>query len=1397
MSERDSTSESGGGHHNIVLTPEEKKVFGQLFQAADCENLGVVTGELAVKFFEKSGLSPRVLGEIWGIADTDNRGLLTKVGFSVALRLIGQAQSGQHPRPELAQQPGPIPRFEGVHIAYPPPPPPPVTSSPPLPALSNQQTGPAGMIRVPPLTPPDLEKFSALFEKSGASDGILQGGLAREIFQRSKLPTPTLIQIWNLADRQQRGALGQAEFVVAMHLITCSKNGSLPVLPQILPPGLYEAAAGRPPTRDGPGRRGPPGRGMPTMPPVPPIPRQFSGPAAQRAQSPLSRQFTPPAPQNAVQRDTTGWAINAADKQRFDAVFLTVDKANPTVITGEEAVPFFSNSKLSEEVLAQIWDLADVNKAGQLNRDEFAIAMHLIVQQRSNPGVPLPDTLPLNLIPPSMRQQRQLTGASAVQPPSPFDPAPPPPQKSAAEDLFGLDSFSSAQPQAGPAPTPSAGPFDNDVWSSKDASPAMSPTAHSPVPPQGAAIFGRPAPAFVPTSSFGQSIMPTSTGGSNQSGPAGRPSFAPHQPKNDMDDLLGDADPEVNKKLTNETTELANLSNQIGTLTKQTQELRTKRASAEHDLSSLSVQKQNIEAQLNALRTAYEKEAAQVKRVEDQLAASRADTTRATTEYQKIEVEYNQLQYKKQEVSSQLEADRRENENLKERMNHLNVENRNLREELEKLQIQARREKGLVAINKKQAAQSESERDKLRNNIEDAQTSRSNVTSPVPPGSPTLSQSSHTNPFYRKSPPVPETTPFAPSPFAPVKPSMDDVFGPAFGASATPTFSNKAPTEVSASGPSASEGGHGEHSTPPTSPPASSYDSPQPSEAPPPSMGMQLTSAFLPLAVTRADSTTSSVQVNPSVSVRGEEFSRPDTPTNWIGSATAETPGRESVLKADTRRESFSVKSDAGTEASVKMFPQFDKRGEESKSPYAQLEKNITGTTSGGDENRPKLDKTDSFRDFSNVPGAFPSSADQPLPIIKPTATGESNMSNRSRTSNMSKSAFGVDPFNLGKDETRSTSSRQDFDDAFKNFGLGRVSENNTGGSGSVNANKFDKEFPPIEEIHNDSDSDSDRGGFDDNFVSSSPNQTHAKPVDATTPTNNDQVPDSQIEPPPAANAQQAPPTYGQATTMQEKAGFPAEYSNLLPSRTDPMKHDAPTPGGSTNAVSSSKPAKDEFDDAFGDLADAEEADEKTTDNEFSTPSAFDDFDPVFDNPPNRGAAPGTAVGGEDDFAKFSFNIDEPQPAPQAESPVMQAKTATSDDWDRIFADFGGAKENAPAQAQGANGNAGGEPGMASSGQSGTDPGEGGGVSLTSSSDVPASSSATGPIPTTVTEGGVNVGDDEKVQQLTAMGFDRESSMKALEKNGWNLDRRDQSADWDRCCLLACEKCLGGEHTPY
>ena len=57
---------------SLNLNPEEKRVFGQLFRQADTEGIGVVTGEVAVKFFEKTNLEPRVLGEVHsGALDSD------------------------------------------------------------------------------------------------------------------------------------------------------------------------------------------------------------------------------------------------------------------------------------------------------------------------------------------------------------------------------------------------------------------------------------------------------------------------------------------------------------------------------------------------------------------------------------------------------------------------------------------------------------------------------------------------------------------------------------------------------------------------------------------------------------------------------------------------------------------------------------------------------------------------------------------------------------------------------------------------------------------------------------------------------------------------------------------------------------------------------------------------------------------------------------------------------------------------------------------------------------------------------------------------------------------------------------------------------------------------------
>jgi len=380
------------GAPNLNLTVDEKRVYGQLFRQADSNGIGVVTGDVAVKFFEKTRLDSRVLGEIWQIADKENRGFLTPAGFGIVLRLIGHAQGGREPTAELALQSGPLPRFDGFTPA-------PAAPSP-QPALPAQTTG-GGPIRIPPLTPDKATQYATLFQRQTLQGGnMLPGDAAKSIFEKSGLPNEVLGRIWQLADTEQRGSLVLTEFVIAMHLLTSMKTGTLRVLPNILPAALYEAATRRVPDR-----------GSPTaaVPPVPAIPRQLSGHAQQQQQmrtgSPLSRQpiAAPPTaahatsaaritPQSTGLPGTSDWVITPLDNARYDQLYDGVDPLKRGFITGVDAVDFFSQSKLPEDTLAQIWDLADINSEGQLNRDEFAVAMHLIREQRK--GNPLPTVPP-------------------------------------------------------------------------------------------------------------------------------------------------------------------------------------------------------------------------------------------------------------------------------------------------------------------------------------------------------------------------------------------------------------------------------------------------------------------------------------------------------------------------------------------------------------------------------------------------------------------------------------------------------------------------------------------------------------------------------------------------------------------------------------------------------------------------------------------------------------------------------------------------------------------------------------------------------------------------------------------------------------------------------------------
>lgn len=66
------------------------------------------------------------------------------------------------------------------------------------------------------------------------------------------------------------------------------------------------------------------------------------------------------------------WSIKTAEKTKYDQIFDGLNPENGK-LSGQKVRPVLINSGLPANVLGKIWDLADLDKDGQLDRDEMAV----------------------------------------------------------------------------------------------------------------------------------------------------------------------------------------------------------------------------------------------------------------------------------------------------------------------------------------------------------------------------------------------------------------------------------------------------------------------------------------------------------------------------------------------------------------------------------------------------------------------------------------------------------------------------------------------------------------------------------------------------------------------------------------------------------------------------------------------------------------------------------------------------------------------------------------------------------------------------------------------------------------------------------------------------------------
>ncbi|CAH8869085.1 unnamed protein product [Trichobilharzia szidati] len=290
---------------------------------------------------------------------------------------------------------------------------------------------------------PDAYRYRVIFDQLQPTYGKLSGEKIREVFLKSQLPVETLGKIWDLSDIDNDGCLDQSEFIIAMHLVHRSLNGeSLPdKLPQsLIPPdkeGYFSNTTTTTTTSNHPALCSPAMTTSESDFSLALVPIQ-STTATSELLSPkmgnvrdssalalvafstgvdtfttqsthtipsvwsLSSHHHQPYLQSYIFPE---WAISSEEHAKNSRVFAAIDLDADGLVSGPEVRDILMRSGLPQDILAQIWELVDIQNTGLLNSEQFTVAMHLATEQLSGglSARSLPTVLPPSLIPPSLR----------------------------------------------------------------------------------------------------------------------------------------------------------------------------------------------------------------------------------------------------------------------------------------------------------------------------------------------------------------------------------------------------------------------------------------------------------------------------------------------------------------------------------------------------------------------------------------------------------------------------------------------------------------------------------------------------------------------------------------------------------------------------------------------------------------------------------------------------------------------------------------------------------------------------------------------------------------------------------------------------------------------------------
>ncbi|XP_032591346.1 epidermal growth factor receptor substrate 15-like 1 isoform X2 [Drosophila grimshawi] len=208
--------------------------------------------------------------------------------------------------------------------------------------------------------------------------GAIEAMTAAKFLKKSGLSDVVLSRIWDLSDPNGKGFLDKPGFFVALKLVSLSQAGQVANMNNIYMDTVNPPKVGEIP------------KAIPSR--IQSVP--VAGPGAGAASG--------------------DWTISVIDRLKYEQLFESLNPSNG-MLPGNKVKGVLMDSKLPMNILGTIWDLADQDKDGNLDKHEFIVAMHLVYQTLQKRTVP-------SVLPPELRK-------------APKPAMPPPPQPAAGSGV--------------------------------------------------------------------------------------------------------------------------------------------------------------------------------------------------------------------------------------------------------------------------------------------------------------------------------------------------------------------------------------------------------------------------------------------------------------------------------------------------------------------------------------------------------------------------------------------------------------------------------------------------------------------------------------------------------------------------------------------------------------------------------------------------------------------------------------------------------------------------------------------------------------------------------------------------------------------------------------------------